>query len=206
MKKLQVIGLALVAVFAFFAVAAASASAAEWLADGASIAAGTTVNTDTTGSVVLEDMLSKVAIECKGSGTGTIGSGAADVTSTIVEEGCVKAPGSAECKNPKAAAIHLPWTTKLTSLEEDEISNSGAGEPGYEVLCEGLPTVTCKSSAAENAKVLVHNIAGEKVEIEFMGLDKSKCSDFGEGLVVSGKETVTGLDADGVTVLGISVS
>jgi hypothetical protein len=39
-----------------------------------------------------------------------------------------------------------------------------------------------------------------------MGLDKSKCSDFGEGLVVSGKETVTGLDADGVTVLGISVS
>jgi hypothetical protein len=159
MRKIQILGL-LVGVFAFAAIAAASATAApEWLVNGGM--ASKVAATDS-GSIEVEDTGAKTSIECNGVLVGTVGPGAAgeitlvedleakDVTKAnegnattgwldckIVTKGiCEEARGALV----KVFPLHLPWITTLalnanaTSGFVDNISNSESN-PGYEVKC-----------------------------------------------------------------------
>jgi len=100
MTNIKILGLALFAVFAFSAVAAASAFAAdEWLFNGSPIGAGVELATNTEGSLVI-DVLDETKtillneIDCSGLFEGTVGSAGVDlvldlfelVTGSLIEE------------------------------------------------------------------------------------------------------------------------
>ncbi|HEY2631125.1 MAG TPA: hypothetical protein VGI26_01970 [Solirubrobacteraceae bacterium] len=125
MRKIHIVGLALVAMFAFFAVSVASASAVEWLIKNEAIAAATAVKSKSVGKLVLEDMgMSK--IECEGTDAGTVGPGAVDSITAITATGCVAVSGS--CEAPVTAkAVGLPWATELVAGPRDKITTVAAG-------------------------------------------------------------------------------
>src|ERR1700722_14966934 len=87
MKKIQILGVALLALFALSAVVASLASAettllAEWLSAGASI--GAAVASKSTGTITLEDTKLGIGVLCTGSFDGTVGPhGAATVTEVL---------------------------------------------------------------------------------------------------------------------------
>ena len=141
MRKIQLIGLAVFAVFAFSVVAAGSASAVDnWKVDGTALASGTTMNAETEGTLkvtLLEGSNSLSAIECGGIFDGTITGGAPgkDETLTVLnlEEVAVgnetelkgtpidckiteTAGGSLDCKLNELAEVwadNLPWPSTI---------------------------------------------------------------------------------------------
>jgi hypothetical protein len=174
MRKIYTVGLAVVAVFAFSVIAAASASAAtEWLLEGAAIPSpGDTV--ETTGELLLEDTGTGTQIECSGKFDGTVGPGATDKIEKILNlagveetsnENLAKVTKPAiDCKVEAAGLcnvtvgaliwvfpLHLPWKTELllpeATLWVDDIVSGTGGEPGYEVSCStiiGVQTDVCE--------------------------------------------------------------
>jgi hypothetical protein len=153
MKKLHLIGMALVAVFAFSAVVAAAASAApEWLVKAAAVTGALAV--ETKGSLLLTDLKASIlgasSVEClSGSLNGTINSAGKDTVTEIVvgtgkSTGNGLTGGKLECKGVKGCEgtgqvypIGLPWTTQLT-LEGPTIfddTTSASGKIGYIVEC-----------------------------------------------------------------------
>jgi hypothetical protein len=167
MKKIHIIGLALVAMFAFSAIAASAAVASpEWLIDGNPVAAKTAVLSE--GELLLCDdkggvFGEKVCIHCSGKDKGTVGPGKSDevtevtdlagnkdITSCTNDEGC----GTAKL----VEAENLPWPTELTSLTTDLVGAAGK-QPGYSVECEAFGakiTDLCEG----HATVKVSNVAG----------------------------------------------
>ena len=156
MKKLHIIGLALVAVFAFAAISVATASAettllAEWLAGGTQVSENTAATNE--GELLLEDMGTGTDVSCSGKFVGTIGLSGVD-SITLVEDlegkdnslNCViTAKGACEEANGSlitVVPVNLPWATLLYLMADgtflDEISSSGAGAPGYLVECKAL--------------------------------------------------------------------
>jgi len=153
MRKIHTIGLALVAVFAFCAIAASSAFAlSEWLVDGASVSSTAKVHVETTGSVVLADLSAGVTVECTGSGLGMVWEGQGTIEEAKATS-CTTLAGS--CGSPNAAAVHLPWNVEILLLEPaDEhyllmLKTSGAGEPGWEVTCFSIFKDGCTTEAGE---------------------------------------------------------
>jgi hypothetical protein len=144
MRKVQLLGLAVVAAAAFsaFASASALASAPEWLNNGAAIT--TPVAVTLKGTVKLSDLKQKVILTCSGTGTGKVGAGKADETSTLTATSCTN-EGSTECPSPKAVAQKLPWKTELsgTAPTVDKILS----ESGWQVTCAGIVKDTCLSTA-----------------------------------------------------------
>jgi hypothetical protein len=163
MKKLQILGVALVAMFAFSAIVVASASAAvtfllaEWLVNGAD-AAGQ--NVEAVGTILLEDTgaFGGAAMECSGILDGTVGADGLGVVSevlnlagtTVISLSALTEPGvacvklSGLCEEPLAWAVHLPWNTLLELMEEGTpverffavlVEDSGAGLPGWYIHC-----------------------------------------------------------------------
>jgi hypothetical protein len=184
MKKTHVLGLAVLAVFAFSAVAASSASAAtvEWLKNGAAITSPEP--SETTGSLELGNTSglgtgTKVAVLCDGKFFGTVGPGAQDTITSVLglsgESGTltseiVSCVNNENCPSPSVAADNLPWLTELREPKAGEVLdfllNGGKGEPGWEVMCIvpiiGLVEEACTSSNANNqARSLLANDAGE---------------------------------------------
>jgi hypothetical protein len=165
MKKFHLLGVVLVAVFAFAALTAASASAvtfllAEWLVGGLPITAD--LNVEATGELELEETILglKIVAVCSGILDGTIGPNGLDVISELltldgltvislvplVEPGLGCTNGS-NCPEPLVWAVHLPWESLLELMEEgtevffaDLIFSSGAGNPGWYVACMGSGT------------------------------------------------------------------
>jgi len=156
MKKIQILA-ALCAVCAFSMAAVATASANEWLLNGAAITAKTAV--ETTGELTLDVLVLgvlAVAIDCNGAFDGTVGPGAADEITAVlnlekVEVGkelvgtalsCeVLTSAFEECgKVGELASVWvdgLPWKTELLlngSVIEDDITSATAG---YHVVCPG---------------------------------------------------------------------
>ncbi len=163
MKKFQLLGVAVVAMLAVGVFSAASASAAvttllaEWLVGGMAVTEAQSFNTETVGTLLLEDTKTPLGasdIICSGKLLGTIGFDGLDVVSEVLNlagtpiskvglsgEALVCETVSV-CEEALVWAINLPWNTLLDLIEDgtekffgDYIENSGAGNPGWEVEC-----------------------------------------------------------------------
>jgi hypothetical protein len=157
MTRIRMIGLAFVAAFAFSAMASASASALVWELNGSPITESMKVTSE--GTLELEDsktLVGKTKVKCSGTDEGTIGLEGTDTITkiTVTPNSCTKVEGGCESEI-SAEAVHLPWNTKLITVENskkekevrDEIKNSGAGTPGWAVTCKtalGKKTDTCE--------------------------------------------------------------
>ncbi len=163
MRKIQPLGVALVAMFTVGVFSAASASAAvvtllaEWLVDGTAVTEAQSFNTETVGTLLLGDSntpLGAADFICSYKLHGTVGFDGLDVISEILNLSSVsisKVGLSGEalacetvsvCEEALVWAINLPWNTLLKLIEDgtekffgDYIENSGVGNPGWEVEC-----------------------------------------------------------------------
>jgi hypothetical protein len=138
MKRIHVIGVALLAMFALSAIVASAASAvtflpAEWLINGEKLAAALAItqegelnliNTNGGGFGI------RVEILCSGILLGTVGPGAADSTTglqNLAKEAISGTPltglaltctNDAGCTEPKVWAEELPWKTSVDLMED----------------------------------------------------------------------------------------
>jgi len=169
MKKFQLLGVALVAVFAFGVVLAAQASAAptfllaEWLANGTALAEGVEKITETVGTILLEDtktLLGASGVVCSGIILGTVGFDGLDVISEVLNMAKETIGGTLTatalscteqtvCEEPLVWPLHLPWSTLLELMEVGgeiffvdliEEGETKVGTPGWEVEC--MKTIT----------------------------------------------------------------
>jgi hypothetical protein len=145
--KLKLVGLMLVAAFAILAVAAASASALQWLINGKGLTTATAVKS--AGTLLLADLSAPSGgtfIICKGVDTGFVGPGAKDQISTIEAESCKFQEGkngACTASDPvTATGINLPWLTLLLTVgaapgtvRDDIFPHPGGGNPGWSVTC-----------------------------------------------------------------------
>jgi hypothetical protein len=191
MKKLHIIGLALVAVLACSAAVAASAFALEstWLVAGAKPAAA--VKTDSTGKILLEDMSFGAAVECATADKGTVGPGPKDTVTEVVFSSCTVEKG---CTTVDAVtAVDLPWTSTVTlsgTAFLDVLTADGAGAPGYLVECTILGILADDVCTKAEATVNLENLTSE-VNALFNTEEEAKCSLGGEKAgLVSGTETI----------------
>ena len=184
MKKIQIVWLALFAVFAFSAVAASSAFAedTQWLWEGAKIAAELAV--DTEGELLLEDSGASVKIDilCNGLFGGVVG-GLLGVADPLLDEvndiedlhmnldsqlDCEAETSCAE-KLANVTAVNLPWKTELllethngvSEFMDDFTSDNGVAgvKPGYTVDCIVLG-VLVEDTCTGEPKALLENVTG----------------------------------------------
>jgi hypothetical protein len=204
MRKIRIFWLALVAVFAFTAILATTASAettllAEWLASGAEFTGALTI--EAKGSVLLEDSAFKFSVECKGTIIGAIGgsdSGLTEasevLTTSGVKTGVALSGTSLECEKKsgcentaKVWPLGLPWHSIAYLLENGTFNNSGLGEGGgFEVECTVLLTKTseeCKSSAS-GSNIDISNATGGVEVAEEAILPELNCTLGGTGVGV----------------------
>ena len=144
MKKVQVVTLAMLALFAFSAVLASSASAeetllAEWLVGGNAIV-GKTLATETTGLILLEDSGVPAAALCSGILVGTIGPNGTDEITEVLNLAKEKISSTLS-------------GLALTSANGDCSNESGCGTP-IEVYPEGLPWKTQLFLMVTTGKIL----------------------------------------------------
>jgi hypothetical protein len=216
MKKRHLIGVALVAVFAFAALTAASASAvtfllAELLVGGLPVTAE--LNVEGTGETELEETILglKVVVLCSGIFDGTIttdGRGKVSELLSLTGTAISLSPlsgtalactGDSNCgATAEVWAINLPWNSVVELMEEGtEVFfaglglSSGAGDPGYEILCANGTSDTCTvKEGVGDATNEGNNVDGTASEAftELAGLKLGNC-------VTAGSETAlaTGL-------------
>lgn len=210
MKKIHVMGVALIAVLAMGVVGAVSASAAtQWLAKGNAI--GTALAAKTTGSLTLgstNGLKLKIEAEvlCVGVFVGTVGPGTADTTTEVLNaeetSSTLSCASVKTCEgNSEVKAVNLPWKTTVEEMSPTEyldvLESSGVGNPGWEVKCKtalGTVTETC-TSAKEGA--LLKN-ASPVVEGVF---DKNVVATCSVGGANSGFVESSSTDAVGKTTL-----
>jgi hypothetical protein len=191
MKKIHVLGLALVAMLAFSVVAAASASAAtlQWLAGGKAIASPG-LNSETIGQLSLGSTNgAKLKIEaivlCSGIFTGSVGPGGEDMITGVLNlsKEPVTSAKKLLCSSVKTCEgesevipVNLPWLTHLELmgteaeplfldvLEAGNGSTGESGNPGWEVKCKTiLATVTEKCTAANQGANVVNDMTENDV-------------------------------------------
>src|ERR1700735_4865429 len=163
--RLMGVGVALIAVFAFSAMAVASVASAaivtllaEWLLGAKAVE--TTLNVETTGELLLEDKKATLGIKamvlCSGILDGTIGPNGEDTITALLTLAKVAVPttpltgtallcsGQEGCntgtENDEIWAVKLPWTTLLELVEEGGSSFfadliTATGGPGWYVQC-----------------------------------------------------------------------
>jgi hypothetical protein len=178
MKQFKLLGVAMLAVFAFGAIMAVSASAvtfllAEWLVGGTAVS--TELLTETTGELLLEDtkvpLLGKAIVTCSGILDGWVGpnsldwvsevltlSGAA-VSTTALTGTAVECANVENCEEPLLWAINLGWETEVELMEDSGnwfinliLPHTGAaGNPGWEIECMKsiIGPITDECTAAE---------------------------------------------------------
>jgi hypothetical protein len=219
MKRIHIIGVALVAMFAFSVVVASSASALEalWLINGQDIPTGQSWNANqnpVAGSpLLLEDMKAGVDVLCEGSGLVWLLPGGKDLQAIA---SCVKPVVDAgTCESPKVEAINLGWNTQLELMETsgiwlDAITGSTVAgvKPGWLVECTVplIGKINDECTTNNGTVILTNNESTGIVEGEFPEAPESKseqanCTVGGaeEGLVV-GKFTTEALTPGGVRV------
>jgi hypothetical protein len=170
MRKIQILGMALFAVFAFSAVAAASAFAAsEWEVEGVKLT--TTLPAETQGSLSLIKLVSStnsailVEVHCEGIFDGTVGPGSKDTINKVLNlameeigqlgglalECKVEAGGMSgllDCELGSTALVwaeNLPWNTELELMEPSGAILDRLGFPAG----AGVPAyeVECKTTS-----------------------------------------------------------
>ena len=188
MRKLHVLGVALIAVVAFGVVSAATASAvtfllAEWLVGGSAVTS--TALAETTGELLIAEELTvlgvkiKIAVLCSGIFVGSIGSdGADDLTellnlarelidlTPLVELGLL-CTNDENCPEPLAWADNLPWLTQLELMVDgseeffvDLLTANGNGSPGYHVVCMGNTALADLCTAPESTTKVTNEAGG----------------------------------------------
>jgi len=182
MKKIQILMLAVVAMFAFSAVVASAASAEEllplWLVMGEDVpAGGVTVDVTVSGKLLLEDMSATggaVDVECEGNGLGLLLPEGLDEQNSANAENCKLGTTKGQCSEVlKVEAVDLPWLTQLvqvgTAFEDNLFEGKSATEkPGWLVLCLtvlGEVDDTCTTN--EGKTLLTNNETTGEVESEF---------------------------------------
>ncbi|MGA7704305.1 MAG: hypothetical protein WB998_05355 [Solirubrobacteraceae bacterium] len=201
-------GLALVAVWAFSALAAGSASAFSlWdqctkeasVLEFSNSDCTEKVGTSTFGWLEITAPLAVdslpttltlksngTTIDCTGTMDGTVGGGAADeVTSLLNPAGeeitlakMVKCPilASGLCGSGEAEAtpVNLPWKTELVATGDLLAPHSGGGNPGWFIKCPSGVTNECKR---EDTILAVANLESElEVDLTFNPAEKATCS------------------------------
>lgn len=180
MAKLRIVGVALVAVFAFGALTAASASAAPtfllalWLINGGVL--NEVLLVESVGELLLEDsnvpILGKAMVLCSGILDGWVGPESLDyitevlylsgtaVSTTALSGEALVCTNQENCPEPLVWAINLGWDTELELLEQSGLtvpwfvilllSENGADKVGWEIECMGLST-TDECTASQGA-------------------------------------------------------
>lgn len=188
MKRLNLLGIALVAVFAITVVVAATASAVEfllalWLVGGVAVAAN--LPADAEGELLLEDnktALGKINILCSGILDGTVGPESKDELTKLLSLGTLHTdistivltePGlpctdqSGLCGEPLVWAEELPWDT------EAELMIDGPETFFVDLILNGAYYIICMSTGIEDlcfsaeTAVKLTNEAGGVVDNEF---------------------------------------
>lgn len=201
MRKHQIVGSMVVAMLMSCVIAVASASAAEWLLNGAKISSATSVTSE--GALTVEDSKATggaVKIECSGKFIGTVGPGATDkitevlsLTGTSTISCTLITRGACEGTTAEAKAIHLPWATELLLATEtefrDDLSSGGSGEVGVTVVCKTLiGNVTDECTGKTSSEEL--NVTGGVEDIFEAKSETLNCSLGGAGAgVLRGKST-----------------
>jgi hypothetical protein len=189
MKKIQIMGLALVAMFAFSVVAAGSASANEWLVKKAAIAAGASVvvNITTKGqTLLLEDTATGTDVLCEGTGKGLVlpaGKDLQETVSVLVADCTLDAVGSCT-KLEAVGGVFLSWETALEEPKAkewlDKILKGTGGNPGWLVECNSILGKIDDTCTSTEGKPQATNLANETVELTFLaGEPLATCSLFG---------------------------
>ncbi len=189
MRKLQVLGVALIAVFAFGVIAVESASAAPtfllalWLVNKEELLAELLVEVD--GELELEDikvpLVGNAGVLCSGILDGWVGPNSLDYISEVLTLGggavntkALTAPGLKctnllNCAEPSTVwAINLGWETEVELMEDEGsiffanllTTTNGTKNVGWEVECSGL-TDTCE--APEGVAQITLNAGGTAV-------------------------------------------
>jgi hypothetical protein len=214
-RKSYVVGLALVAVFAFSSVMVASASAettllAEWLLNGAAVTGTTAV--ETAGEVKVEDnkvpIIGKVAIDCSFIADGWVDANGLDFISELLTLGKVKVTAKlvgtgmlcSSATGCEAASEGSPievwpategWETLLVLMENGTFLDIIHGS-GYEVLCLILGAMVEDECNATEAGILEQNGTapnGAEIPAHSIGEPLATCK---EGGAASGvNETLT---------------
>ncbi|HEX5309666.1 MAG TPA: hypothetical protein VFW38_11365 [Solirubrobacteraceae bacterium] len=208
MRKLQIVGLTLVAVFAMGALYASSAFAAEsrWLVDGAIPTAAHQVDSESSGPISLTDAKGgifgeEVQVLCEGTDLGTVGPGPADTLESITVVKCVTDKGI--CGEPNAEPINLPWTTSIELIGavfyDDITTTVGNKNVGYRVICNKAVEDTCELALG---RALLEN-SGNNVNAVFNSADanqpKGTCTRGGAGAgLVDGIDII--LSETGLTI------
>jgi len=180
MRKIHIVGLALVAMFAFSAVSVATATAATkvWLVDGAAIAKNEPVDSEATGEgLLLVDTKGglfgeRVDLDCTGKDEGTVTTTGTGTVTAITSIVCKTLEGG--CPSPAAAPVHLPWTSELILSGANfraTIKGTG-GEPGWNVTCSGIVEDECVAKAGTTVGIV--NVAAG-VDANFEEAEKANC-------------------------------
>jgi hypothetical protein len=189
MKKSYLVGVSLVAMFAFLAVGAASAFAAiEWLVNNVALAAAVKSETEgelnliTRSGTTLENV-----IKCSGIFDGMIGPGAGDTVEKLltlaqVEVTAAKPLSCAvvtdenstlNCEaglNAEVSAVNLPWTTTLELMTGTEpLLDVFTKEPGYEVKCKTLTGLTASSKCVATKTSTLEENEGATTPVAVLG-------------------------------------
>ncbi len=212
MKKFQVLGIALIAVFAFSVISAASASAetAFWLSDGVAITSSQ--STSSSGLLFLSNLAlgNEVTVHCVGEFVGSVGAeGQGEIIEVINEikekTGTSLVGTDVNCEvtttglcTVKSLAevwpIELPWHLHLLLMEPPEpeyldILLAETGKiPGYELKCSG-PLGAFSNTCKGQTSSFVENTTGITMFGVFSpsaGTEKVPC-ELGEG-EMSGEE------------------
>lgn len=174
MRKIQVLGIALVAMFAFSAIVASMASAettllAEFLLNGAAIT--TAVATAGEGELILEDNKAGLGVKCSGILDGTVSSDGKDEVSTVLTLAGVTVTLTAPllCKSNKfceeSATDIEASPEKLPFLSQAELTEAGAFRDivtaaTYFTSCLVIGIKVSEECTATNASYEMLNLAG----------------------------------------------
>ncbi|HEY5287032.1 MAG TPA: hypothetical protein VIJ50_08000 [Solirubrobacteraceae bacterium] len=199
MRKIKAILLALAAVSALSAMLSASASATQWLINGASLVGTLAVSIGET--LLLEDMGASVKLDvtCSGFFDGTITAPNLDLITEVLNLSKVKeipldcaVTPTGNCENNLALVtpVNLPWSTELllvsgtTTLWLDDLT-SATGLPGYEVLCQNPLLGDILDVCTGNTAADVENTASG-VLVEFS--ENTEVTPAGECTLSAGKK------------------
>lgn len=190
MKKLHVVLMALVALFAFSAmVTSASAETtllAEWLENGNPIL--TLTSTEGTGTIILGDAKVKLKMECTGIFDGSVGANGEDETTELLKTDKVTIVSLANklactglngCSKAEASPEKLPWLTQAELLENGTFGDI-VSSATYWSLCEILGINTEEECTVTNGLFLIKNTATD-VEPEGKVLPNGNCTVGGVG-------------------------
>jgi hypothetical protein len=139
-----------------------AAAANTWLIAGIAVTAPTSIDSEFT--LAFEDMGTAVKVECSGTGEGTVSTGGKDTQTTVTENlaSCKILAGEGTCKKLIAIkALDLPWNTQIAG-ERDNVTEGGAGAPGWLIECEGLFGIKVDDSCtlANGSTLLINKESG----------------------------------------------